>query len=100
MIKPANIIKLLLVEDSLEDAERLTSVLRNAGITVRAAQARNAAEFETQLQTQTPDLILIGVANASPTLGAAVNTAKRGGKDISVIALLDALTEDDVSSAL
>ncbi|MEP6941199.1 MAG: diguanylate cyclase, partial [Rudaea sp.] len=100
MSKPANIIKLLLVEDSLEDAERLTSVLRNAGITVRAAQARNATEFESQLQTQTPDLILISVSNASPTLSDAVSAAKRGGKDISVIALLDALAEDDVSSAL
>ena len=62
MSKPTDVIKLLLVEDSVEDAERLTSILRNAGIAVRAVQARNADELEAQLQTQTPDLILSGSA--------------------------------------
>ena len=100
MSKAVDVIKLLLVEDSVEDAERLTSVLRNAGITVRATHARKAAELETQLHTQTPDLLLANIASTSLKLAEIVQAANRGGRDIAVIAVLDALREDDVSDAL
>ncbi len=100
MNNPVNILKLLLIEDAVEDAERLTSMLRNAGITVRAAHARTTAEFETQLQAQTPDIILISVKSTSPTTAEAVQAANRGGKDVSVVVVLDALREEDVSNAL
>src|SRR5262249_5743045 len=101
MNKPAAaILKLLLIEDAVEDAERLTSMRRKSGITVRAAHARNAAEFEAQLQAQTPDIILISVKSTSPTTADAVQAANRGGKDVSVVVVLDALREEDVSNAL
>jgi diguanylate cyclase (GGDEF)-like protein/PAS domain S-box-containing protein len=96
MSKPTDVIKLLLVEESVEDAERLTSILRNAGIAVRAVQARNADELEAQLQTQTPDLILSGSA---VELGEVVAAANRGGKDIAVVAILETITGDSVTDA-
>ena len=100
MNKAVSIIKLLLVENSVEEAERLASVLRNAGITVRATHIKNAAELEAQLQAQTPDMIFVNIASTSPKLAEAVQLAHRGGKDIAVIALLDTLSEDDVTHAL
>jgi len=97
---PVPIIKLLLIEDSVENAERLTSMLRNAGISVRAALASNAAEFETQMQAQTPDIVLINSKSTSPNVAGAVQAASRGGKDVSVVVVLDALREEDISNAL
>ena len=100
MNKAVSIIKLLLVENSVEEAERLASVLRNAGITVRATHIKNAAELEAQLQTQTLDMILVNIASTAPTLAETVQLAHRGGKDIAVVALLDKLSEDDITHAL
>ena len=89
MSKPTDVIKLLLVEESVEDAERLTSILRNAGIAVRATQARDFDELETHLQAQTPDLIVSGSA---VELGEVAQAANRGGKDIAIIAILPELS--------
>ncbi len=100
MNKAVSIIKLLLVENSVEEAERLASVLRNAGITVRASHIKNATELEAQLQAQTPDMIFIAIASSAPTLAETVQLAHRGGKDIAVVALLDKLSEDDITHAL
>ncbi|MBR0346156.1 MAG: EAL domain-containing protein [Rudaea sp.] len=94
MSKPTDVIKLLLVEDSVEDAERLTSILRNAGIAVRATQARNADELEAQLQAQAPDLILSGSALQLDEVAQAAN---RGGKDIGVVAILHDLSGEAVT---
>jgi PAS domain S-box-containing protein len=85
----ADAIKLLLVEKSAEDAERLNSALRHAGIAARVAQARDASELEARLRAQTPDLILAGSALE---LGAVVRMANHDGQDIAVIAILDDLT--------
>ncbi|HEX7917481.1 EAL domain-containing protein [Rudaea sp.] len=89
MSKPTDVIKLLLVEESVEEAERLTSVLRNAGIAVRATQVRDADELDAQLQAQTPDLILVGSALG---LDEVVQAANRGGKDIAIVAIVPELS--------
>ncbi|MBS0567671.1 MAG: EAL domain-containing protein [Proteobacteria bacterium] len=96
MSKPTDLIKLLLAESSVEDAERLTSILRNAGIAVRATQARDVDELEVQLQTQTPDLILSGSAI---DLGEVVAAANRGGKDIAVVAILESISGESITEA-
>jgi diguanylate cyclase (GGDEF)-like protein/PAS domain S-box-containing protein len=96
MVKSTDVIKLLLVEKSVENAERLTSTLRNAGIAVRATQARNIDELEAQLQAQTPYLILAGGA---VELGDVVQAANRGSKDIAVIAVLDDLAGETATAA-
>jgi len=96
MSKTTDVIKLLLVEDSVEDAEHLTSTLRNAGIAVRATQVRNSDELEAQLQAQTPDLILSGSA---VELSEVVQAAGRGGKDIAIIAVLPELSGDTLTEA-
>ena len=62
MSKQDNVIKLLLIEDSVEEAEQLISMLRNGGIAVRPARAANAAELEKQIGTNTPDVILVNLA--------------------------------------
>jgi diguanylate cyclase (GGDEF)-like protein/PAS domain S-box-containing protein len=96
MNKPTEVMKLLIVEESGEDAERLTSMLRNAGIAVRATQASDLDDLEAQLQEQAPDMILAGPAIPFADV---VQAAARGGKDIAVIAVLRQLTMESALEA-
>lgn len=51
-------IKLLLIEDSLEDAELILRALRNARVDVAVERASSEAELDQALAHRTPDLIL------------------------------------------
>ena len=75
MTKPDNIIKLLLVDDSVDDAEQTISILRNGGIAVRPARAGTDVELEAALEQQMPDLINVdhGSKNLSPNAAGATS---------------------------
>jgi len=98
MTKQENVIKLLLVEDTVEEAEQLISTLRNGGIAVRPSRAGNAAELETALNSQ-PDLILVNLAAKSLKLADVAVAASHGGKDIAVIAVASKVDEDVIADA-
>ena len=59
MKRQVQVIKLLLIEDSVEEAEQLISMLRNGGMPVRPARAENADELVAHLDGHTPDVILV-----------------------------------------
>ena len=99
MSKQDNVIKLLLIEDSVEEAEQLISMLRNGGIAVRPARAANAAELETQVAKHTPDLILANLAARTLKLAEVAATANRTGKDIAIIAVATNVNEDTIVGA-
>ena len=99
MGKQENVIKILLVEDSVEEAEQLISMLRNGGIAVRPARAGNADELQAQLAAQAPDLLLVNLAVRSIPLKAAAAAANATGKDIAVIAVTAKADEDTVANA-
>lgn len=99
MSKQDNVIKLLLIEDSVEEAEQLISMLRNGGIAVRPARAGNTDELKAQLATQTPDLLLVNLAARGVTLKDASSAANATGKDVAVIAVAVKADEDTVANA-
>ena len=99
MSKQDNVIKLLLVEDSVEEAEQLISMLRNGGIAVRPARAANAAELEKQVGTNTPDLILVNLAARSLKLTDVATAANKTGKDIAIVGVVTNVNEDTIVSA-
>jgi len=99
MSKQENVIRLLLIEDSVEEAEQLISMLRNGGIAVRPARAGNAAELEKELGGQAPDLVLVNLNAKSlklPEIAAATN---RTGKDIAIVAVAANTNEDLIVGA-
>jgi diguanylate cyclase (GGDEF)-like protein/PAS domain S-box-containing protein len=98
MTKQENVIKLLLVEDTVEEAEQLISTLRNGGIAVRPARAGNAAELETAMNSQ-PDLILVNLAAKGLKLADVAVAASHGGKDIAVIAVTAKVDEELIANA-
>src|SRR5574337_2030796 len=99
MSQQENVIRLLLIEDSVEEAEQLISMLRNGGIAVRPARAGNTDELKAQLATQTPDLLLVNLAARGLSLKAAAAAANATGKDISLVAVAAKADEDTVANA-
>lgn len=87
------VVRLLMVEDSMETAEQLVSMLRNGGIPVRPSRAENLAQIGQIIADSPPDLVLCSSANRSPTLAETVEAVVRSGKDIAVIALLAEVNE-------
>jgi diguanylate cyclase (GGDEF)-like protein len=53
-------LRLLIVEESENDAESLANILRNAGHSIRFEHVRDAEAFESALDTQLPDIVLCG----------------------------------------
>ena len=99
MAKTDNIIKLLLIEDSVEEAEQIISILRNGGIAVRPARASSEAELEAALEQQTPDLIIANLDAKELDLGQVAAAASRGGRDVALIATGRGLNEDKIVAA-
>jgi len=99
MTRPDNLIKLLLIEDSVEEAEQIISILRNGGIAVRPARAANEAELEAALDQQAPDVIIASLDAKDLTLAQVGEAANRGGKDVALIATGRGLTEDRIVAA-
>lgn len=53
-----NLLRLVIAEESLNDAEHLLNVLRNAGFAVRATSVRDEEALETALSEHTQDLLI------------------------------------------
>ena len=99
MGKPENVIRLLIVEDSEEDAEHLVSVLRNGGIAVRPTRASDPKQLAAQLEAQSFDLILANARGRSQPLFDVAGIATRSGKDLPVIALIPSSSDESIISA-
>jgi diguanylate cyclase (GGDEF)-like protein/PAS domain S-box-containing protein len=83
------ILRLLIVDNSLTDAEAVINTLRSAGHAVRAAREDRPAELEQLLATQTWDLMICreGVPSLSPI--DVVSLMHRLGKDLPCIIVVN-----------
>ena len=93
MAKQDQVIRILLIEDSMDTAEQLVSMLRNGGIPVRANRADSAAAVKKQLIDAAPDLVLLGMNNQKPEFAQAMALVTATGKDIPVIPVCQSLDE-------
>lgn len=99
MTKQDNVIKLLLIEDSVDEAEQLISMLRNGGIAVRPTRAGTADELAKLLDAQTPDVIVANLDSKGIKLSDVAALASRGGKDIALIAVTSHVSENAIVAA-
>ncbi len=81
------LIRLLVIQESQNEAELLVSLLRNAGIPVRPFSAQTEEEAVTLLEERAVDLVLCSVA--MPDLGIApmVQQIRRLEKDVPLLAV-------------
>ena len=87
------VVRLLLIDDKLEDAEHSISLLRNGGIPVRPSRPETLKELESTLAGTGCDLVLASHTAASIPFSAVAEALTTSGKDITLLALLDAPDE-------
>ncbi|RRU11108.1 EAL domain-containing protein [Stenotrophomonas sp. 278] len=87
-------VRLLIVDDSGENAETIVSTLRNSGIAVRPARPQNTEELAQILGSQPIDLVLVAPAQSIPLLQVTQQIAA-SGKDIPMILLAEAVNETE-----
>ena len=94
------VIRLMLVEDQLEDAEHLISVLRNGGLAVRPQRPKDAAELVALLGDGSVDLVLVSLDAKIVSFADTMLAVNASGKDIPVIATASVLNDDRVIETL
>jgi diguanylate cyclase (GGDEF)-like protein/PAS domain S-box-containing protein len=93
-------LRLMIVDDSVEDAEAIVSALRNAGIAVRPLRPESADELESMLAAQAIDLVLAAQHSNGVPLDDVLQLVKASGKDLPVVAVADRVDDASLSQAL
>ena len=99
-MKHDNVIRVLFIESSVEEAELLINVLRNGGIAVRPSRATNSDEIQACLAEQVPDLVLMNPRVPGIEPAHVLRQLDASGRDLAVIAVLEHLDDDEVSDLL
>ncbi|MEI7037130.1 EAL domain-containing response regulator [Fulvimonas yonginensis] len=95
-MKKDSVIKILFVEKSVEDAEQIISLLRNAGIAVRPARATQAEQMQAALDELEPDIVLFDPA-AGLELREVTRMLDAHGRDVALVALVSQLDTQSVA---
>jgi diguanylate cyclase (GGDEF)-like protein/PAS domain S-box-containing protein len=82
-------LRLLIVDDSVEDAEAIVTALRNDGVAVRPLRPADAEQLDAMLSGQQIDLVIAARSAGSIPLPEVTRAVASSDKDIPVVALLD-----------
>lgn len=82
------VIKILFIENSLEEAEQIISLLRNSGIAVRPARATNVEQLQAAVNELEPDVVMFDPDVTSLSLDEAMSVLEAYGRDFSLLALV------------
>ncbi|RDS84816.1 EAL domain-containing protein [Dyella monticola] len=96
-MKTDSVIKILFVENSVEDAEQIITLLRNAGIAVRPARAATAEQFEAALKELGPDLVLFSPAVSTVPLRTVAQLIDATARDIALLACVPKIDDQAVA---
>lgn len=94
------VIRLLLVEDQLEDAEQLISMLRNGGMAIRPQRPESPEELDTLLASQSIDMVLARNDARYIPFSEVARRVEATGKDIPVLATSSSLDEATVLAGI
>lgn len=86
-------LRLMIVDDRVEDAEAIVSTLRNAGITVRPSRPSSAEELAQMLEKPV-DMVMAYDKAAQIPFAQVVQSVSSSSKDVPILALLNELNED------
>jgi multidomain signaling protein FimX len=100
MTNKESVVRLLLIEDQIEDAEQITSLLRNGGMAVRPQRAESEEHLETLLGTQLVDLVIADIGSKSIPFARVAELVNASGKDVTLMALAPLYDEELVVKAL
>lgn len=92
-------VRLLILEDSQNEAERLVSLFRNAGRATRVHRVTSSEDLGEALQ-QTWDLLIAAPHSAALAPEEALASLRRQAKDIPFIQLVEGNDSDSITEAL
>ncbi len=92
-------IRLLILEDSQNEAERLVSLFRNAGQATRVHRLTSSEDLADALQ-QTWDLLINAPTSVNLDPAEAIGAIRKQAKDIPIIQLIDGNDADAITEAL
>lgn len=84
-----NLLRVLIVNDSLDGSETLASLLRNGGFVLRPSHVDSDAELQEAVKDQTLDLILCAIDALDPGLMHVFAALRKAERDIPVLAVAD-----------
>lgn len=82
-------LRLIIVDNSLNKAEEIVSILKNAGIAVRMQYVEDIVDLEEIMSPDSHDLIFCTITSEVPTLIETIETARKIDPDVSLIAVHD-----------
>ncbi len=82
-----NVLRLIIAEESLNDAEQLVSVLRNDGLAVRPTRVVDDEELQAAHAAQSQDLLLCAPGLDAMPLEVALRVLAQSGKDVPLLVL-------------
>lgn len=99
MAKADNVVRLLLIEDSVEEAEQIISILRNAGLAVRPVRAEEPEQVQAAFANPL-DLVIAGTKPRKIPAAGVVAYANKLGKDVPVLQLSDTISAESMVKAM
>ena len=93
-------LRLLIIEESRNDAEALANILRNAGQASRLAYAEDLEDVSAALDKQIPDLILCATGLESAPLTAVAELLQEHQINVSLIAIGESGDEASIVDAM
>ena len=94
------VIRLLLVEDQLEDAEHLISMLRNGGMAIRPQRPESLEDLDGLLSSQVIDMVLARNDARYIPFDQVAKRVNATGKDIPLLATASGLDEATVLTGI
>lgn len=91
-------LRLMLVDDQVNEAEALVSSLRNAGIAVRPLRPESLDELAQMLGQQTVDLVLAEYVSTLLPFKDVAEIVMGCGRDVPLLAVLDGITDEILDS--
>ena len=87
--KAVHALRLLVVDDSVEDAEAIVSALRNDGVAVRPLRPEDADEFDAMLAGQSVDLVVAAHSATVIPLQDVLRAVATSDKDIPIVGIVE-----------
>ncbi|GHB96330.1 EAL domain-containing protein [Thermomonas carbonis] len=91
-------LRLMLVDDQVNEAEAIVSSLRNAGIAVRPLRAETIDELASILAQQQVDMVLAEYASTQMPFAEVAMVVTGCGRDVPLLAVLDGITDEILDS--
>lgn len=95
-----SLIRLLIVDESLHDAEQLVSLLRSAALHVKAEFAEDGEDMCQILSSKPLDLVLFSIDLPDFTLKQAQHLIQECGKHLSMIAMTTSSIQEQIIDAM